>query len=367
MKGKKVVVVDDSAFMRKLITEFLSSHPELEVVATARNGKDAIGKIKKFKPAVITMDVEMPEMDGLDALSYIMEHMPTPIVMLSSLTGAGAETTLQAMEKGAVDFIEKPSGTISLDLHKVKDELIGKVLAASKANLRSVLPSVHPASCTAEARVNQQQQHPEIKVPAFGKGKKKKNDKSIVVIGTSTGGPRALQQVLTKLPQDTSAPILVVQHMPAGFTKSLAQRLDSISAIHVKEAEDGEILQKGTAYICPGNYHLKVKKAGETLIAHLDQSPPVNGHRPAVDVMFKSVSQLTDVDKVAVIMTGMGSDGTNGLIKLKETKTESVQAIAESEESCVVFGMPRAAIATRLVDCTVSVERIAENILKYIR
>ena len=360
MREKKVIVVDDSAFMRKLITEFLSSHPELEVVATARNGKDAIGKIKEFRPHVVTMDVEMPEMDGLDALGYIMEHIPTPIIMLSSLTGTGAETTFQAIEKGAVDFIKKPSGTISLDLHRIKDELIEKVLAASKANLRSVTPVAHTVTQVPPAAV----QASEKKGSKIGGKRKRENEQSIVVIGTSTGGPRALQKVLTKLPKNLDAPVLVVQHMPPGFTKSLAERLDSLSAIHIKEAENGEVLQKGIAYICPGNFHLKVKKAEMMLTVHLDQSPPINGHRPAVDVMFESVSEVTGFHKVAVIMTGMGADGANGLIKLKETG--NVQAIAESEESCVVFGMPRAAIATRLVDCTVSVEHIAEKILEYI-
>ncbi|KAB7708070.1 chemotaxis-specific protein-glutamate methyltransferase CheB [Bacillus aerolatus] len=362
MKEKKVVVVDDSAFMRKLITEFLSSHPELDVVATARNGKDAIEKIKKFKPAVMTMDVEMPEMDGLDALGYIMEHMPIPIVMLSSLTGEGAETTFLAMEKGAVDFIAKPSGTISLDLHKIKDELIEKVLAASKANLRPMRRPARPVWFEPPAAVEREQEWDQLE---DNMARKRRNNQSIVVIGTSTGGPRALQQVLTKLPSDLEAPVLIVQHMPAGFTKSLAQRLDTLSAIRVKEAEDGEILRKGTAYISPGDFHLKVRKVGASLAVDLDQSPPVNGHRPAVDVMFESVSRLGGHGKVAVIMTGMGSDGANGLIKLKETG--NVQAIAESEGSCVVFGMPRAAIATRLVDCTTSIEYIAERILKYIR
>ncbi|HEY9578040.1 MAG TPA: response regulator, partial [Pseudobacillus sp.] len=184
MREKKVIVVDDSAFMRKLITEFLSSHPELEVVATARNGKDAIGKIKEFRPHVVTMDVEMPEMDGLDALGYIMEHIPTPIIMLSSLTGTGAETTFQAMEKGAVDFIKKPSGTISLDLHRIKDELIEKVLAASKANLRSVVPSGHTVTQVSQVP-SQAPKKKDVKPVVKRKGE---NEQSIVVIGTSTGG-----------------------------------------------------------------------------------------------------------------------------------------------------------------------------------
>ncbi|WP_100330929.1 protein-glutamate methylesterase/protein-glutamine glutaminase [Bacillus xiapuensis] len=362
MRGKKVLVVDDSAFMRKLITDFLSAHPELDVVATARNGKDAIIKVEKYQPDVMTMDVEMPEMDGLDALSHIMKHTPTPVVMLSSLTKEGAETTLMAMERGAVDFIAKPSGTISLDLERIKDELIEKVLAASEANIRPIAePAAPQPSNLVIERENKSLRHP----PKLSlKNREGQRDKPLVVIGTSTGGPRALQRVLTKLPADLGAPVLIVQHMPAGFTKSLAQRLDSLSAITVKEAQDGEVIRKNTAYIAPGNYHLKVKKAGESLAVHLDQSPPVNGHRPSVDALFESVSAVDGFMKIAVIMTGMGADGAEGLMKMKELG--KVRAIAESKDSCVVYGMPRAAIATHLVDDVVAVNQIAATIEKYL-
>ncbi|MGM7635822.1 protein-glutamate methylesterase/protein-glutamine glutaminase [Bacillus sp. Hm123] len=360
MKSKKVLVVDDSAFMRKLITDILNYHPELDVVATARNGKDAIAKFEKYNPDVMTMDVEMPEMDGLDALSYIMEHKPTPVVMLSSLTKKGTETTMLAMEKGAVDFIAKTSGTISVDLYKIKDELIEKVLAASRANVR-------PLSLSSKRRIHRSTRVGVEKTISTNRLERSKiNGKTLIVIGTSTGGPRALQSVVTRLPADLNAPILIVQHMPAGFTHSLAQRLDSLSAISVKEAEDGEILRNNTAYIAPGNYHLKVKRVGASLAVHLDQTPAVSGHRPSVDVLFESVSEMSDYNKVAVIMTGMGTDGANGLFKMKEMRNGNVTAIAESKDTCVVFGMPRAAIATHVVDDVVPVDQIAETIVKYI-
>ncbi|MBM7647111.1 two-component system chemotaxis response regulator CheB [Bacillus ectoiniformans] len=362
MNRKKVLIADDSAFMRKLIADFLSTHPDLFVVGTARNGKDAIKKLEQLNPDVMTMDVEMPEMNGLEALRYIMQHQPTPVVMLSSLTKEGADAAMTAMDYGAVDFIAKPSGTISLDLHKVKDELIEKVLSASKVNVTRLGSS--PSSLEKVPPIKESIEEQSVLTRTTMVKHWSQSNKKIIAIGTSTGGPRALQQVLTKIPAAINAPILVVQHMPPGFTKSLAQRLDSLSDIHVKEAEDGEILQKGTAYIAPGDYHLKVKKIGASIAVHLDQSSPVNGHRPAVDVMFHSLSEMNDVDKVAVIMTGMGSDGANGLIQLKETG--NVRAIAESKESCIVFGMPKAAIATHLIDEVSPLEQIAEVIVKYL-
>lgn len=354
MRRKKVVIADDSAFMRKVIREFLSSHPEMDVVAAARNGKEAIEKVKQFRPDVVTMDVEMPELDGLHALSWIMEHMPTPVVMLSSLTKEGAEVTFEAIEKGAVDFIAKPSGTISLDLYKVKSEIIEKVLAASKAK-------VYPAGQKPAEAIAGRRSREDLEK---GKVTSQRSSRNIVVIGTSTGGPRALQQVVTRLPDDIAAPILVVQHMPPGFTKTLAQRLDSLSAVHVKEADHKEILQRGVVYIAPGGFHLKVKESEGKATAWLTEEPSINGHRPAVDVLFESVSRMDNYQVIAVIMTGMGSDGVNGLIQLK--KAGGVHAIAESEESCVVFGMPKAAISTQLVDCVAPVENIAEKILTYI-
>lgn len=359
MKSKKILVVDDSAFMRKLISEFLSEHPDLEVIAFARNGHDAVKKAIELKPDVITLDIEMPEMGGLEALKLIMDKQPCPVVMLSSVTKEGTDITLKAMEIGAVDFIAKPSGTISLDLHTIKGILIEKVLAAAKANI-SMKPVLTAKSAVSESFISINSGWREGKILPSSYEKVDK----IVLIATSTGGPRALQHVITKLPATLLAPVVIVQHMPPGFTKSLADRLDSLSAMRVKEAEDGEILQKGTVYIAPGGYHLTFRKNAVSIAIALDQTDPEGGHRPAANVTFRSASAIQGVEKVTVIMTGMGADGVDGLIKLKETSV--VKAIAESKETCVVYGMPKAAIATHLIDEIVPVDEIAVTIVKYV-
>jgi two-component system, chemotaxis family, protein-glutamate methylesterase/glutaminase len=346
--------------MRKLITDFLSEHEQIEVIGTARNGEDALKKIQTLQPDVVTLDVEMPVMNGLEALKKIMEEHPLPVLMLSSTTAEGAKNTVLAMQYGAFDFITKPSGTISLDLHLIKDELIKKVLAAGQINEKTLKKLSD--SNTKKEEIEKRQPMPKPVHTQRSVNWKSPSNK-IVVIGTSTGGPRALQQVLTVLPKDFPAPVLIVQHMPPGFTRSLALRLDSLCQIHVKEAEDGEIIQNGTAYIAPGGYHMTVKKVGSATAIQLLQTPPKNGHRPSVDVMFESVSHLDQFDKIAVIMTGMGSDGKEGLISLKQRG--EVIAIAESEESCIVFGMPKAAIQTNLVNHVEEVNQIAYTILKY--
>lgn len=363
MKEITVLIVDDSAFMRKLLKDFLTDDPNILIVGTARNGADAIKKVKELKPDVVTLDVEMPIMDGLDALKVIMKECPTAVIMLSSTTQEGTESTLAAMQLGAFDFIAKPSGAISLDLYKIKDELISKVLCAGSANIAKLHmlqkdcvtkpAEVEPSTETIQLKFINQKHLPNKTV----------TDKKIIVIGTSTGGPRALQTVLSMLPESINAPILVVQHMPPGFTKSLSQRLDTLSAIQVKEAEDGEILKKGTAYIAPGGYHLKVKKLGMSLAVSIDQTDQQNGHRPSVDTLFESVSEIENYEKIAVIMTGMGMDGANGLIQLK--KKGLTMAIAESQETSIVFGMPKAAIATGCINKVVDVEDIASVINSY--
>ena len=372
----KLLVVDDSAFMRKLISDFFINSAKIEVIGTARNGKDAIKKIQQLKPDVVTMDVEMPEMNGLDALKEIMTICPVPVVMLSSTTVQGADNTLAAMEYGAVDFVAKTSGTISLDLHKIQEELMHKVEHAAQVSVaklrkplyRSTLPQTIQLAEEAKGMVK-----PIIPQPlttdkrSIVKPRKTewgKHSKKIILIGTSTGGPRALQEVITKIPKNVDAPILIVQHMPAGFTKSLANRLNQLSEIHVKEAEQGDILQNGTAYLAPGGYHLKIRKIGLSYGIVLDQvEPPRSGHRPSVDVMFESVSQFDEMDKIAVIMTGMGYDGSKGLKQLKATG--NVMAITESANTCIVYGMPKAAFETKLVDEVADVDDIAQTIMKY--
>lgn len=352
----KVLVVDDSAFMRKMISDMLESDPRIEVVAKVRNGQAAVDKVKELDPDVVTLDVEMPIMDGIEALKMIMKESPRRVIMLSSSTKEGAETTIQAMENGAIDFVSKPSGAISIDIHKIKEELIEKVIQAAtipltKLTSRQKLEVPPPASVEA---INH--------IPKEFRGSKKLGPKGIVAIGTSTGGPKALQQVLTKLPETFDRPILIVQHMPKGFTKSLSERLNQLSKITVKEAENGEIVQKGVAYIAPGGYHLKVRKMGTSLVIDLDQSELVNGHRPSVDVMFDSLAALPNQDVMAVILTGMGSDGAKGLVRLKQN---DAIAIAESEETSIVFGMPRAAIATNQVDIVANLDDIAGEIIRH--
>ncbi|WP_431811335.1 protein-glutamate methylesterase/protein-glutamine glutaminase [Lysinibacillus sp. FW12] len=376
----KLLVVDDSAFMRKLISDFFVGNSKVEVVGTARNGKDAIKKIQSLKPTVVTMDIEMPELNGLDALKEIMKQCPVPVVMLSSTTQRGTENAIAAIESGAVDFVAKPSGTISLDLHKIQNELVRKVEQAamvpiSKLKKPSGSKRQQEPVTNASTVINESQQVGRAHTPANATATKvavtrpqvewSKVGKKIVLIGTSTGGPRALQEVVTKIPKSIQAPILIVQHMPAGFTKSLATRLDQLSEITVKEAEQGDILQNGVAYIAPGGYHIKLRKVGTTFGIVLDnQEPPRSGHRPSVDVMFEDVSLFNDFDKVAVIMTGMGHDGSNGLKVLKSTG--NVIAIAESSETCIVYGMPKAAVETQLVDEVADVDDIAQTIMKYL-
>jgi two-component system, chemotaxis family, protein-glutamate methylesterase/glutaminase len=340
VKQISVLVVDDSAFMRKLIKEFLSEDSRIKVVDTARNGQEAIDKIMKLEPDVVTMDVEMPVLNGIEAVKEIMKQHPVPVIMLSSTTKAGAENTILAMEAGAIDFIAKPSGAISLDLHKVKAELIEKVLTSSKAKLKPAIKAEKPRIYKTEPRAL------------------KKNDlDKLILIGTSTGGPRALQEVITKLPEKIDAPIVVVQHMPPGFTQSLANRLHSLSKVSVKEAVHNETLRKGTVYIAPGGFHLRLnEKRGQAYLT-IDKEPPVGGHRPAVNALFESAAKLNNYHKVAVIMTGMGSDGTSGIIELKNAGHTTV--IAEAEESCIVYGMPKAAVLTKKVDEVVHLESIA--------
>jgi len=367
MSKINVLVIDDSAFMRKLIADFLKEDSRIGTVETARNGKEGLEKIKKFKPDVVTLDVEMPIMNGIETLKQMMATNPIPVIMLSSTTQEGADNTLLAMQMGAFDFIAKPSGAISLDLHKIKEEIVSKVIIASQTPKNRLINSLNSKNFT----INDNDSYSKIDLDNFSKkmeGLKRNISSSysgrVVCIGTSTGGPRALQTVLTKIPKNIPASILVVQHMPAGFTKSLANRLDSICEIHVKEAEHNELIKNGVAYIAPGGFHMRIKKSNAGYVITLDQTDLRNGHRPSVDVMFESVSLATDLKKVAVIMTGMGSDGSKGLIELK-SKGHLI-AIAESKETANVYGMPKAAVETKLVDEVQDVENIASTILKFV-
>ncbi len=352
----KVLVVDDSAFMRKMISDIINSSPELEVIAKARNGTDAISKTKEMQPDVITMDIEMPEMDGLTALKYIMQENPVPVIMLSSLTSQGAEQTLRALQLGAVDFITKPSGQISLDIEQVSDDIIKKVKAVAGTkrklmNLYSSTETLIPRKSTPVKIVK----HDGIL-------------NKLVLIGTSTGGPKALYQVIPGLPASIDAAVLVVQHMPAGFTRSLADRLDSLSEVRVKEAEHGEKVLPGCVYIAPGDYHMRINVQGkdraQKLYIQLDKSAPRGGLRPAVDVLLESAAEKSWPQILCVIMTGMGCDGAAGIKKLKE---RGASIIAEDPSTCIVYGMPKAAVETGMVDRIVPLPDISEEILKMLK
>ncbi|MGD8191033.1 protein-glutamate methylesterase/protein-glutamine glutaminase [Brevibacillus ginsengisoli] len=357
----RVLIVDDSAFMRKVIDDILSADPDIEVIDRAKNGLECIKKVKELKPDVITLDIEMPVMDGLEALEQLMKNHPLPVVMLSSLTKEGADATIRALELGAFDFVAKPSGPISLDIHKVADRILERVKAAATAKRRNIqlrpsysVPPQPPAIAVTKNKI--------LPKPFATRGI---HAHKLVAIGTSTGGPKALQTVLTGLPANFCAPIAIVQHMPPGFTKSLAQRLDTLCQIHVVEAENGQVLENGTAYIAPGGYHMEIVPSTDNrLQIRLTQTEPRNGHRPSVDTLFESVGELAGVEKWAVIMTGMGSDGTKGLSYIKE-KGQALSVI-EDESSCVVFGMPRAAIQAGLADKVVPLENIADTLVRIV-
>ncbi|HLR14551.1 MAG TPA: chemotaxis response regulator protein-glutamate methylesterase [Bacillota bacterium] len=336
MEKVQVLVIDDSAFMRKVISQLLSEDPRIQVIATARNGEDGLKKIEQFQPDVVTLDVEMPVMGGITTLKYIMNKTPTPVVMVSSMTAKGAELTVKAIQLGAIDFIQKPSGPISLDMDHIQENMIETVIAASKANVKEKkVKKIKVLKNKTEHRFNQ----------------------SLFAIGTSTGGPRALQAVLTALPADFHAPIVIVQHMPAQFTKSLADRLHALSSIQVKEAEHGELLQNGVAYIAPGGEHMHIRQVGTALAIELNKEPPVLGHRPSVNVMLESIASLKRLNKIIIILTGMGRDGTAGIQQIKQ-EDPSAFIIAESKETTVVDGMPRSALQANVVNEVVPLQSV---------
>jgi two-component system chemotaxis response regulator CheB len=346
----KVLVVDDSAFMRKVISDMIETDPGMEVIDVAKNGNDAIQKIKSLNPDVVTMDIEMPVKDGLTALREIMDEYPRPVIMLSSLTKKGAEETLKALDFGAFDFITKPSSMLKVSTPEMRDELLEKIRIASRTKVRKVSQTV------ARRRVetsNAEVQHSNT----LGNTRFKK----IIAIGTSTGGPRALQEVVPLIPGNIDASVVIVQHMPPGFTKSLAERLDTMSRIRVKEAEDGDVLKAGWAFLAPGDLHLKVTKQNGQFVIKLDNSERVSGHRPSVDAMMDSIVEASSRNTIGVIMTGMGADGAAGMKKLRDN---GGFVIAQNEESCVVYGMPKSAIKLDGVDKVVDLSNIAVEIQK---
>jgi len=341
-KSVRVLVVDDSAFMRNAVTKYLESDPIITVVGSAYDGLDALAKIQALKPDVVTLDVEMPRMDGLTALKRIMRECPTPVVMLSALTQQGAQATIRALMRGAVDFVPKP--TAGVDIQTVIAELTTKVKVAAgtrpATSLISETARVAPASKSGPR--------------PFHKGD------SVIVIGASTGGPRALQQVLSNLPASLPAAVVVVQHMPAGFTASLARRLDERSPLAVREAVDGDRLERRLVLLAPGDYHLKL--VGMRRMA-LDHGPRRHHVRPAVDVAMESAAEYHGSLVIGVVLTGMGSDGTDGAGRIKAA---GGKVIAEHESTSAVYGMPRSVVEAGLADQIVPLPKVAPTLVRLV-
>ncbi|ROP58325.1 two-component system chemotaxis response regulator CheB [Enterobacter sp. BIGb0383] len=341
MKKIKVLCVDDSALIRNIMTSIVNQHPDMEMVATALDPLIARDLIKQHNPDVLTLDVEMPRMDGLDFLERLMRLRPMPVIMVSSLTSKGSDITLSALELGAVDFVTKPQMGLQDGMMQYSELIADKIRAAAKAHIR---------------RRDAQSGQPQIiSSPLVGSEK-------IIAIGASTGGTEAIRHVLMPMPA-TCPGIVIAQHMPPGFTRSFAERLDKICQISVKEAEDGDRVLPGHAYIAPGGRHMELTRSGANYHVKLNDLPPVNRHRPSVDMLLNSVAKSAGKNAVAAILTGMGHDGARGLLALHQT---GARTLAQSEKTCVVYGMPREAVALNAVSEIVDLELIAQTILKSI-
>lgn len=343
MKPVTVLIVDDSALIRQMFCELLATEPNIKVLDTACDPYEAREKIKKLNPDVLTLDVEMPKMDGITFLEKIMSLRPMPVIMVSSLTQKGADTTIRALEIGAFDTIGKPVSQQTPDtIALLKQELVTKIFAASEANI-----SRHRTSPVTEFSVLPFH-------PVMG-------SRHIIAIGASTGGVETLKDIFQRLPVNTP-PIVITQHMPERFTRSFAARLDSVSQMQVVEATDNEKLATGHAYIAPGNQHLKVVRSGGDLICKLDNGPAVSGHRPSVDVLFHSVAEAAGARAVGVILTGMGKDGAVGLKAMREN---GAYTIGQNQATCVVYGMPQAAAKLGAVQIETSLADIPSRILNH--
>lgn len=333
----RVVVVDDSALMRQMLASVLDSDSGIKVVGTAPDALSARQMIKDLNPDVVTLDVEMPGMDGLTFLNKIMTLRPMPVIMVSSLTQKGAKTTLKALECGAIDFVAKPAGKAQTGIKELRTTLVAKVKAAANANVTATKQSQSELPLS----------------PTIGD----RSDIRLIAIGASTGGVVAVQSLLTALPSDCPA-VLITQHMPPAFTKSFAARLNQNSALTVTEATDGQLIQSGHAYVAPGDSHLEVYTNQHGMVCRLRDAPPVSGHRPSVDVLFQSVAKQVGQYALGAILTGMGRDGADGLLSMRQAGS---MTLGQSESSCVVYGMPKAAKEIGAVTTELSLERIAHE------
>lgn len=345
----KVLIVDDSALIRSVLKEIIESHPDLKVVGAAPDPLAAREMIKALNPDVITLDVEMPRMDGLGFLEKLMRLRPMPVVMISSLTEKGSDVTFRALELGAVDFIAKPKLDISRGLMEYSEDIAGKIRAAAKARLRKSAGAPVQQSLSADAVL-----------PSLSN--RIASTEKLIIVGASTGGTEAIKEFLIKLPPDCPG-IAITQHMPEAFTKSFAQRLDNLCKISVKEAEHGDRILPGHAFIAPGHSHLLVKRSGANYVCELSDGPPVNRHRPSVDVLFRSAANHVGKNAIGVILTGMGKDGAQGMLEMKQA---GAYTFAQDEASCVVFGMPKEAILAGGVDEVLPLQDIPTHVMDHL-
>jgi two-component system chemotaxis response regulator CheB len=344
----KVLIVDDSALIRSVMKQIISSQSDMEVVGAAPDPIVARELIKQTNPDVLTLDVEMPRMDGLDFLEKLMRLRPMPVVMVSSLTERGSEITMRALELGAVDFVTKPKISIQTGMEEYATLITDKIRVAAKAKIRArTVPKASDGQTSAVL--------PQIRNPLTSSEK-------LIIVGASTGGTEAIKEFLIRMPSDCPG-ILITQHMPEGFTRSFAQRLDNLCKISVRESEGGERILPGHAYIAPGHSHLQLVRSGANYMTQIDQGPPVNRHRPSVDVLFRSAATCAGKNAVGVILTGMGKDGAQGMLEMRNAGAYN---FAQDEASCIVFGMPREAIAVGAAHEVVSLDAMAGRVLTYL-
>jgi two-component system chemotaxis response regulator CheB len=345
----RVLVIDDSAYVRKVIKQMLSRSPFIEVVGTARDGEEALEMVGDLRPDVATVDLIMPGIGGLGFIREQMARMPMPIVVVS-IASESSQLVLDALDAGAIDFVQKPSALATEKVFEMSDELIEKVKMAGSVRLAAI----KSPRGTAEAR------------PATAAGLKTaaKSAIEIIVIGISTGGPQALKFLIPQFPADFPVPVAIVMHMPAGYTELYAKRLDELSPLSVREAQEGESLQKGCVLIAPAGRHLTVRRLGGKVVTHLDARPFDTLHRPSVDVLFRSAAEVFEKGVLGVVMTGMGEDGKQGA---QQIKSSGGTILAEAEESCVVFGMPRAIIEAGIASRVIPLEHIFEAVLEVVR